>query len=397
MSIVSRLLLCSFSFVLLYPTAIDLYLVGLPQIANDLGATESQLHTAFSIYLGGMASTMLIAGKLADTTGRKPVAIAGALLFILSSLYTGAANEMTNFLAGRFFQGIGAGFCYTVAFAILRDVLSDERRAKVLSMINGITCTVPVLAPVIGHLVMIYLPWQSLFTAMAVMGGVVFLLATLVLKETKQTALPVKGGASKQESFTHPYFISRLAMTTLGIMVILTYVNTSPMLIMGMLDFDRAGYSSIMALTALIGMGASFSAPILLSRFKQNHLIIASQVLFLLSAFGLSAAYLLQLSSAWFVLAFTLLCAGFSIGFGVGMSQALSPFSQHAGMASSLLCVCQVTGSAAYIWLMGLLGVSALSILIFALLFSSILSLALLLWMPNSQARSNYEKATYSS
>lgn len=52
----SRFLLCSFALVLLYPTAIDLYLVGLPQIASDLNASESQLHIAFSIYLAGMAT-----------------------------------------------------------------------------------------------------------------------------------------------------------------------------------------------------------------------------------------------------------------------------------------------------------------------------------------------------
>lgn len=77
-----RYLLCSFLLVLLYPTAIDLYLVGLPQISSDLGASESQLHVAFSLYLAGMAATMLIAGKLADTAGRKPVAVAGALIFV---------------------------------------------------------------------------------------------------------------------------------------------------------------------------------------------------------------------------------------------------------------------------------------------------------------------------
>lgn len=61
-----RFLLCRFSLVSLYPTAIDLYLVGLPQIAADLHANESQLHIAFSIYLAGMAATMLFAGKIAD-------------------------------------------------------------------------------------------------------------------------------------------------------------------------------------------------------------------------------------------------------------------------------------------------------------------------------------------
>lgn len=44
----TRFLLCSFALVLLYPSGIDMYLVGLPRIAQDLGASEAQLHIAFS-------------------------------------------------------------------------------------------------------------------------------------------------------------------------------------------------------------------------------------------------------------------------------------------------------------------------------------------------------------
>ncbi len=145
-----RFLLCSFSLVLLYPTAIDLYLVGLPQIAADLNASESQLHIAFSIYLAGMATTMLFAGKIADSIGRKPVAMVGAAIFIAASLLGSMAEQSEAFLIARFTQGIGAGSCYVVAFAILRDTLDDKRRAKVLSMLNGITCIIPVIAPVVG-------------------------------------------------------------------------------------------------------------------------------------------------------------------------------------------------------------------------------------------------------
>ncbi|GAL16546.1 putative transport protein [Vibrio maritimus] len=182
-----KYLICSFALVLLYPTAIDLYLVGLPQIAADLSAMESQLHIAFSIYLAGMATTMLLAGKLSDSLGRKPMAIAGAAIFVGASLMGGAAEQVSTFLAARFAQGIGAGSCYVVAFAILRDTLDDKRRAKVLSMINGITCIVPVIAPVVGHLIMLKFPWQGLFTTMAGMGVLVCLLSLLLLKETKPT------------------------------------------------------------------------------------------------------------------------------------------------------------------------------------------------------------------
>lgn len=160
-----------------------MYLVGLPRIAADLNASEAQLHIAFSVYLAGMAAAMLFAGKVADRSGRKPVAIPGAALFIITSVFCSLAETSTLFLAGRFLQGLGAGCCYVVAFAILRDTLDDRRRAKVLSLLNGITCIIPVLAPVLGHLIMLKFPWQSLFWTMAIMGIAVLMLSLFILKE----------------------------------------------------------------------------------------------------------------------------------------------------------------------------------------------------------------------
>uniref|UniRef100_UPI003A97D9C9 MFS transporter n=2 Tax=Enterobacteriaceae TaxID=543 RepID=UPI003A97D9C9 len=95
-------LFCSFALVLLYPSGIDMYLVGLPHIARDLGASEAQLHIAFSAYLAGMASSMVFAGKIADRAGRQPVAITGAVIFTLASVLCSMAQESTMFLSGRF-------------------------------------------------------------------------------------------------------------------------------------------------------------------------------------------------------------------------------------------------------------------------------------------------------
>ncbi|WGS63179.1 MFS transporter [Vibrio lentus] len=398
-----RFLFCSFALVLLYPTAIDLYLVGLPQIAADLNASEAQLHVAFSIYLTGMATTMLFAGKFADNVGRKPVAIFGAIVFALSSMLGGIVTSAEPFLAVRFFQGVGAGSCYVVAFAILRDVLDDQKRAKVLSMMNGITCIVPVLAPVIGHLIMTVYPWPSLFTTMASMGGVVCLLSVLVLKETKskvtksvlaKVSLSETSQSTSTETFKDPLFISRVIMTSLGVTAILTYVNVSPMLIMTELGFDRGQYSYTMALTALVSMLVSFSAPFALNVFKQKNLMLTSQACFVMAAILLFASIDGGLGHYVTLLGFAFVCGGFSLGFGVAMSQALSCYSQRAGVASSILGVSQVCTSALFIWLMGVIGLSALNMLVFILAAGGVISIALILWVGPSQVKSDYEEAT---
>jgi DHA1 family multidrug resistance protein-like MFS transporter len=265
----TRFLLCSFALVLLYPAGIDMYLVGLPRIAADLNASEAQLHIAFSVYLAGMATAMLFAGRVADRSGRKPVAIFGAIVFILASTLCSLAHESTLFLTGRFIQGFGAGNCYVVAFAILRDTLDDRRRAKVLSLLNGITCIVPVLAPVLGHLIMLRYPWQSLFYTMAAMGIVVGLLSILVLKETRPARLfpQTTSSPTPGESLLDRFFLSRLAITTLSVSVILTFVNTSPVLLMEVMGFERGDYAMTMALTAGVSMAVSFSTPFALSVF----------------------------------------------------------------------------------------------------------------------------------
>ncbi|MEZ9316250.1 MFS transporter [Vibrio lentus] len=398
-----RFLFCSFALVLLYPTAIDLYLVGLPQIAADLNASEAQLHVAFSIYLAGMATTMLFAGKFADSVGRKPVAIFGAIVFAISSMLGGIVTSAEPFLAVRFFQGVGAGSCYVVAFAILRDVLDDQKRAKVLSMMNGITCIVPVLAPVIGHLIMTVYPWPSLFTTMASMGVVVCVLSVLVLKETKpnltesvlaKASLSETSQSTSTETFKDPLFISRVIMTSLGVTAILTYVNVSPMLIMTELGFDRGQYSYTMALTALVSMLVSFSAPFTLNVFKQKNLMLTSQACFVIAAILLLASIDGGLGHYVTLLGFAFVCGGFSLGFGVAMSQALSCYSQRAGVASSILGVSQVCTSALFIWLMGVIGLSALNMLVFILAAGGVISIALILWVGPSQAKSDYEEAT---
>ncbi|HCE3032841.1 TPA: MFS transporter [Vibrio parahaemolyticus] len=391
----SRYLMCSFAFVLLYPTAIDLYLVALPQIASDLSASESQLHIAFSIYLAGLASTMIFVGRAADYFGRKPVAMCGAVIFTLASMFVGSAETSDSFLIMRFFQGVGAACCYVVAFAILRDTLDEQKRAKVLSMLNGIICSIPVLAPVIGNLIMIKFPWPVLFTAMAMMGITIGLIACFVLKETlpKKAKRPLLDvSEDTNESLYNHFFISRVVYTSLGVAAILSYVNTSPMIVMDSIGFTRAEYSIAMALLAMVGMTTSFSVPFALSYFKQTTLMFTAQITTLLSAIVILAAHLNGDSSTLYMVGFTLISMGFSMGFGVAMSQALSQFSRKAGLASSMLGIGQVSWSALYIWLMATLGVSAVMMLIIALVASGAIGLSIILLFPNHNVSEPHEE-----
>lgn len=377
-----KYVLFSFWIVLIYPLGVDLHLTGIPLIAADLQASESQLHIAFSIYLAGMASTMLIAGWCSDHIGRKPVVLVGAFMFASASIMAGSATTVNVFLSARFLQGIGAGFCYVVTFAILRDVLSARIRTKVLSMMNGITCIAPVLAPVIGFGILLFYHWSVMFYFMAAYAIVSILFCLIGIKETKpyinKQAPSTTTAPLADERFLNLFFLTRLVISCFGIAVILTYVNVSPIILMGNLGFTTGQFSTSMTLLAMLSMATSFSMPKLISTFKSQTLLYTALSLFLLNAV-LLLIYLLAIKyTPLLFIVFGLCGVGFSMLFGIIMSQALSPYARKAGIASSILAISQLSFASLYIWVMGWVGIASVQMLFIILLAAAIIGMVLL-------------------
>ncbi|HIC8859454.1 TPA: MdtL family multidrug efflux MFS transporter [Aeromonas hydrophila] len=373
-----RYMLCCFLMITLYPVGIDLYLVALPNIGASLQASEAQLHTAFSLYLLGMAATVPLAGLLADRHGRRPVILSGAGLFMLASLLAGSADDTAQFLLARVGQGAGAGALYIMTFTVLRDVLPPARLAAVLSAINGVICVIPVLAPLLGYLILTGFPWPAIFQAMALLGGVVLLINLLGLKES----LPLHPEPSSSASAARfaflrvPQFLWMCALSSAGMTCILTYVSTSPMILMTQRGLATAEYARIMMIMAMISMITSFLAPWLLRRLHKHSLLALAHsglglALLLILASHLESSWGLWLLQAGF--AFT--CIGFSASFGIAMGEALASCRYQIALASATLCLAQITVSAGYIWLMGWLGFAPSTLLACALLGAVLLYL----------------------
>ncbi|QKJ48190.1 MFS transporter [Proteus vulgaris] len=373
----TKYILFSFCLVLIYPLGVDLHLTGLTAIANDLDASEATLHQAFSIYLMGMVSSMLVAGWCSDNLGRKPIVLLGTVIFLLASFNAGISVTENNFLIARFFQGIGAGFCYVVTFAILRDTLAEKQRAKVFSMINGITCIIPVLAPVLGFLILLKFKWPVMFYAMAIYALLIFIYCFFGIKETKpKQRAKNKNNTITGESFLNSFFLSRLLISCLGMSAILTYVNISPIVIMQQMHYTTGQYSTAITLLSMVSMATSFMMPKILTKLRYETILYTG-----LSSF-LGAVIFLFIGKnsdpRWFFASFSLCGAGFALLFGIIMSQALSPFSQRAGLASSILGISQLSFASLYIWTMGWLGISAINMLMVILSASCLIGFTFL-------------------
>ncbi|MFQ1788301.1 MFS transporter [Aeromonas veronii] len=341
-------LLCTFLMIILYPVGIDLYLVAVPQIADTLQASEAQIHTAFSIYLFGMAATVLLGGMIADRYGRRWVVLGGALIFVLASLVAGSAEGISQFYFGRFWQGVGAGALYVMTFTVLRDVLSQERLAMALSMINGVICVIPVLAPVLGYLILSHFDWRGIFVAMALVAAISGLVNLLLLS----------------------------LLTSASVTAILVYVSVSPLILMKEFGFTTEQYSIVMMVMAGVSMSTSFLTPLLLRWLGKQKVLAVSHLSYLLAACSLIGSWQAGGDIHLLLPGFALVCVGFSCGFGVAMGEALDGCQHNVAFASAVLCIMQISLSGLYIWLLGQLGFAPTEMLICALLLALLSYLA---------------------
>ena len=73
------------------PLSTDMYLPALPHMTQALQTTDALSSLSISCFLLLFGASMLFWGPLSDKYGRKPVLYAGALLYVVSSLFLALA------------------------------------------------------------------------------------------------------------------------------------------------------------------------------------------------------------------------------------------------------------------------------------------------------------------
>lgn len=98
---------------------------------SHLGLTESTVTGLFAVYVVGLIPALLIAGPLADRSGRRPMALAALALNVLSTLLLmagGACGATCLLLAGRFLTGVSAGALLAAGSAWIKELSGSPRR-----------------------------------------------------------------------------------------------------------------------------------------------------------------------------------------------------------------------------------------------------------------------------
>ena len=98
-------------------------------IADDLHDLAGQAWVVTAYLITSTIVTPLY-GKLSDIYGRKPFFIAAISIFVVGSALCTLSQSMLELAAFRAFQGLGAGGLFSLALAIIGDIVPPRERAK---------------------------------------------------------------------------------------------------------------------------------------------------------------------------------------------------------------------------------------------------------------------------
>lgn len=164
---------------------VDSMLAALPQIGDALGVdNENRRQWIIAVYVLGFGAMQLVYGPLADRYGRRPILLIGLTLFSLCSVIAGLATSFPALIVARLVQGMAAAASRVLAVSIVRDCYSGRQMARVMSLSFMVFLAVPILAPSIGQLILLFASWRFIFFALALFGGGVALAVATRLKET---------------------------------------------------------------------------------------------------------------------------------------------------------------------------------------------------------------------
>jgi EmrB/QacA subfamily drug resistance transporter len=135
---------------------------AMPTVISDLGGLALYGWVGAS-YLLASTVTVPLYGKLADRIGRKPVLMAGILLFLIGSLACGLSGSILQLIVFRSIQGLGAGAVQPMVLTVIGDLYTPEERGRVQGFFGAIWGAAGIAGPLLGGAIVHAMSWHWVF------------------------------------------------------------------------------------------------------------------------------------------------------------------------------------------------------------------------------------------
>ncbi|GLP97590.1 Bcr/CflA family multidrug efflux MFS transporter [Paraferrimonas sedimenticola] len=325
----------------LTPLAIDIYLPAMPMIGDALGASAGTIQMTLTAYVAGFAAGQLVYGPISDALGRRPVLMAGLIAFMLLSAMCALAVSADMLVLSRALQGLAGAATSVVIMALVRDLFEREDFARTMSFITLVVTVAPLVAPIIGGYLSVWLGWRSLFWLLAMVAAIVMLIAYWQIPETlaeeKRQPLQLRAALKNYARLlTHPGAMALVLAGALSFSGMFTFLTAGPFVYIELYGVEPQNFGYF--------FGANIGCMILITslngkwvkRVGIHSMLRGALALKIVAGIGLFCAWLLDWG-LWGVAPFVTLYIGtISVIGSNSMGIILSEFPTMAGTASSI-------------------------------------------------------------
>ena len=229
------------------PFSIDTIFPAFPQIAGQLGADKVAMQQTISVYLLAYAAMSLVHGPLSDALGRRPVILAGLVVFAVASAGCALSTSLPMLLSFRALQGFSAGVGLIVGRAVIRDVLHGHDAQRLMSQVSMIFGIAPALAPVIGGWLLGWQRWLGIFWFLAAfaMGLVVVVWRGLPETHAPDARLPLQAKPLLRGYATilrRPRFLRLTLAGALNFGALFLYIASAPAFVIDLLRLGERDF-----------------------------------------------------------------------------------------------------------------------------------------------------------
>jgi len=327
-------------FVFSFAFGLDIYIPIVPQMTEIFNTTPAMIQLTLSLFLFTTGVGQLIIGPLSDQFGRKIILYIASACYGLGSLGCAFSDDIVWLIIARFISSFGACGMLVTSFAIVRDLFSAEKSAKMYSFLNGAVGISPTFAPILGGYLSSYFGWQSVFFFLTLIGILSLFITKQFIRETleKEKRVKIDKAIFKRyiRIFSHRQFIIYSSIAGLAEGVFFCFFSISPFIIIELIGIPVHEFGYYFGVFGLvIGLGGLASGKLIEKVGIQS--TIGSGIALMMFG-GLSMLlwhYVDSLSLQGFLIPMAMACLGAMLIVGGAASAALEPFGEIAGTAAA--------------------------------------------------------------